>query len=746
MLLELLMALGLPAVPREDSTAQAPDDPAPPRIEEEVDVVAVTPLHGLGIAREKVPWNVQVLTLETMTPGRPDLPARLAEEATGVHLSEAQGGDWQPDLLFRGFAGSPLLGASEGLAIYQDGVRLNEAFGDTVNWDALPVGAIASINLMPGSNPVFGLNALGGALSIATKDGFSAPGTRAAVSTGSFGRRQLQAETGGSRDRWGYFLAGSMIDEDGWRAFSPSTLRRLFADVEWRGDAWRIDTSLTAASNDLIGNGAVPAALYEADHTAVFTHPDRTDNDLALVTIGARRPLSSASTLEAVAYYRYGRIGTFNGDAADDDDDGPDGFDDDFDEDDEAGELEFEGVNNRSRTRTRAAGVTGQLTHTARIAGGDNQLTAGAGVDSAWTAFDFSAEWAHLTPERGTIGTGLMDPDAFIDLDTRATTASAFLVSTWSARDSLHVTASARANWSAVRLRDRLGTALDGDHTFLRVNPAAGISYQPSRAVGLYGSYAQSSRVPTPVELTCADPEDPCRLPNAFVSDPPLNLVVARTWEGGVRGRAATLAWTGTIFRTSSTDDIVFVSSGTQRGAGHFENVPETLRWGVETRLTAGAGLPVSGFVTYTFQQAEYGSDLRLASPFHPAADDGEIAVSRGDRLPGIPSHVGRAGVTAHFAPLELALTVRAQSSIRLRGDESNELEPLAGFTLVNVRGRYPVTPRVAVTGEVHNLFDRRHATFGVLGSAELVGIDDDPRFYSPGAPRAAWIGIDVMF
>ena len=89
----------------------------------------------------------------------------------GVSVNETQNNPYQPDVLFRGFTASPLLGTPQGLSVFQDGVRVNEPFGDAVNWDLIPVNAIADMILIPGSNPVFGLNTLGGSLSVTTKNG-----------------------------------------------------------------------------------------------------------------------------------------------------------------------------------------------------------------------------------------------------------------------------------------------------------------------------------------------------------------------------------------------------------------------------------------------------------------------------------------------------------------------------------------------------------------------------------------------
>jgi iron complex outermembrane recepter protein len=740
----LLFAIAFLLLPRPVAAQQAHEptqaQPAqqPPRFDEKVDVVAITPLHGLGLARTRVPANVQVFTADRIgSSTAADVATVLSERASSVQVSDAQGGTFQPDLLFRGFVGSPLLGASEGLAVYQDGVRVNEAFGDTVNWDALPTAAIASINLTPGSNPLFGLNALGGALSIRTKDGFAFPGRRASVTTGSFGRHRIEVEAGGHGGSLGYFVAGALVDEGGWRAYSPSTVRRLFGDVAWRGTASSVNVNVTAASNDMTGNGAAPVRLLENDRAAVFTHPDRTDNDLAMVTVNGQRQTSETTVMNAVAYYRDSRMSTFNGDAADDDRDGG------------AADDAFDGVNNLSTTRGHAAGVTGQLTSTASWRGKENHFILGAGLDASSTRFDFAAEWAHLTPERGTIGAGIFDDDALVDLHSRTTTAGAFVTNTWSITSAVSITGSARFNWTGVSLRDQIGTALNGDHSFARLNPAAGVTYQARKDLNLYGGYAQSSRVPTAVELTCADPEDPCRLPNAFVSDPPLDQIVARTWEIGARGVAGRANWNLSAFTTASTDDVIFVSSGTLRGEGHFENVERTRRRGVEASV--GYDLPnrISAFGTYTIQQATFGSDLRIASRFHPMAEESEIAVTSGSRLPGVPTHSVKFGIAGFVGGgLNLGVAVRAQSGQYLRGDEANLLTQLPGFAVAGAHARQRITNRLTAVAQIQNIFDVDYYTFGMLGDAGLLGEEfgDDPRFYSPGSPRAAWIGLEVRF
>ena len=730
-----------PLLAQDLPSAAQPAEP-PPAFTEQVEVVAVTPVHGLGVARWKVPTNVQMFTAPRLPAEGPSDPAGvLASRAASVHVTETQAGTFQPDVLFRGFTGSPLLGSSAGLAVYQDGVRMNEPFGDTVNWDALPSTAVASINVMPGSNPLFGLNALGGAITIRTKDGFAFPGVQTSVRAGSFGRYDLEGEAGGQRGMLGYYLAGALTREEGWRQHSPSSVRRLFGDVGWRGSRSQLNVSLTAASNDLTGNGPTPEWLLERERDAVFTHPDRTDNDLGML-VARFAGRHAGGQVDAVAYYRHTHVRTFNGDQAEEEDE-----DDDPDEEEEE-EFEFDALNNRSRTRSHGAGATLQWSRRGTLMGGGIDLVLGGSLDAAGTRFGFGSELAMLTEDRGTIGSGLFEEDAAVALRTRTTTGGVFASAIWAPADRLGLTASGRFNRTGVRLRDQLGTALSGDHAFARVNPAGGVTWQLTPAVNAYGGYTQSSRVPTPVELTCADPEDPCRLPNAFVSDPPLAQIVARTWEAGVRGAPRGISWSLSTYRTTSTDDIIFVSSGTLRGEGHFENVERTLRRGIEASVSYERPRQFSVFATYTAQRAAFGSPLIVASRFHPLASGFEIEVLEGDRLPGVPTHHVKAGVAASFGSAWSAGTVvRGQSGQFVRGDEANLLQPLPGFVLADLHVRRRLTNRLSVLLQVQNVFDARFSTFGILGDASL--LDDDlsfERFSSPGAPRALALELQVGF
>ena len=110
-------------------------------------------------------------------------------------------------------------------------MRFNDGFGDTINWDLIPQSAIAGIDIIPGSNPIFGLNTLGGALAVQTKRGFDFPGAKLEVYGGSFGRWAVDAEYGGFRGPFDWYLNFTTLNENGWRDQSPSDLHQLFAKV-----------------------------------------------------------------------------------------------------------------------------------------------------------------------------------------------------------------------------------------------------------------------------------------------------------------------------------------------------------------------------------------------------------------------------------------------------------------------------------------------------------------------------------
>jgi outer membrane cobalamin receptor len=743
------------------TTSPANQDPPPAQFKEAIEVVAATPIHGIGIQRDKIPSNVQVATSNDLArTGGVHVGEQLTSAFGSVHVNEAQNNPFQPDIQFRGFTSSPLLGLPQGLAIYQDGVRMNEPFGDTVNWDILPTNAIAGVNLMPGSNPLFGLNALGGAVSLQTKTGFSHPGHGVSLAGGSFGRRWVDLQSATHSNQFSYFVTGRVLAEDGWRDFSPSRVRQIFGNIEWRRDSTALNASVTGGVNRLTGNGPAPTQLLDEDRRAIFTYPDETNTGMGLFTLRGRHTASRNVSMDALVFYRPATIRTFNGDDTAYDECEDDDFEELLCADEGEGEpvidqfgrhvavdddSPFDGTNNTSRTRTHGWGASFQTTVTRPLADRENHFIVGVSVDGARSRYESDTELARLTDERGTIGAGILDAEAAVRLRTTVRHTDIYAADFFSATPRLTLMGAARFNRSIVRLRDQLGDHLTGDHSFSRVNPSSGITYAFPRGITAFGSFSVASRVPAPSELSCADPEDPCRLPNAFVADPPLDQVVAHTWEAGARGHARGINWAASMFRTTNHDDLIFISSGALTNQGHFENIGDTLRRGLELSAHGVAARNVRWSAAYTYLRATFETPLTLSSPNHPDEIDGEIHVRAGDSIPSVPRHNLKADLSVTAGRTSVGGILTSTSSQFFRGDEANLLPGVDSSAIVNVFGSYELHRRARLVARVTNIFNARYETFGLLGEAdEVLGDEfDDPRFLSPGARRAAWVGIE---
>lgn len=727
--------------------------------EERIEIVEVVAPLSLDADAERIAGNIQVAGAEEIVAGRAlDLADFLKRNLASVFVNEAQSNPLQPDVQYRGFVGSPLLGLPQGIAIYQDAVRINEPFGDTVNWALIPQSAIAAVFLVPGSNPLFGLNALGGALSIRTKDGLSHPGSNVELSAGSFGRRNFVARTGGTKERFSYFVAVSALREDGWRDFSPTDAKRGFAKLSWNSEPTSLDFSLTWAAADLIGNGAAPVQLLTIEPTAIFTRPDRTRNELRQFTLVGRQAVSAQFSLRGNAYLRYSDIGTYNGDDSDYEacEHDPEYLCLEDDEERPALDLggnwiladqSLEGATiNRTGTGQDSAGVSIQADWSRGFDGWANRLVAGLTYDTSGVDFQSSIELGALDDTRLAMPGGVYLGDAFTDIVADIAIASLYLSDALDFGDRLRLTAAARYNRVHTILRDGLGTALDGDHRFKRLNTALGVVYRPTAKMSLYASYSESNRAPSPVELTCADPDAPCRLPNAFLADPALEQIVARTLEIGARGAAA-FAWRIGWFHIRNDDDILFISAGARTSAGYFDNVGETRRKGFEISLDGGERL--RWFVHGTILQATFQDAFSAPSVNHPRAMDGEIAVQPGDRLPLVPERLLKAGLTAQVtAHLAVGASLLYGSRQHVRGDEANLAPAIGAYTVFDLRADYRFHDRLSAFAVIDNALREDYATFGVFGEAEEVLGEDfkGRRFVSPGAPRGAWVGIEVQF
>jgi outer membrane receptor protein involved in Fe transport len=724
--------------------ARAADNPAEAVELSRVDVVGTTPLPGLGTPIRDVPANVQVYTSKDLGRQRRGNVAEFLESnANSVAANAAQGNPYQLDVSFRGFMASPLVGVAQGLSVFQDGVRINEPFGDVVNWDLLPQSAIASIQLLPGSNPLFGLNTLGGALAIYTKSGSAYPGTAAELSGGSFGRRTLQLEHGGVHGAWDWFLTGNVSADRGWAAHNPSRVNQWFAKLGYQTETDDVDVSLTAADNRLEGTQTLPLSFLD-DPRQAYTYPDVNENRLAMLSVKGSHFFDPNTLLGGNVYLRRFRNRNTSSNV-----------NDAFGElDPQTGAIDStQALNDRSVITQTSYGAGVQLTLSQALLGRKNRLVLGTSGDFGDARYTLATQPAAFDATRAAVPIG--EFSAQTDAKTFNRTLAFFLMDTLSLTPEWTATASARYNHARVSIRDRSGSNADlnGDHDFRRINPALGLTFNPSAALTAYGSYSEGMRAPTAIELTCADPQAPCKLPNSFVADPPLKKVVARTMEVGARGRDGETHWSAALYRTDLSDDLQFVSSGGAVNAGYFQNVGKTRRQGVE--LTAGTAWgPVAIVARYSAIAATYRTPFTEHSPANSSADAaGDIAVRAGDRIPSVPAQTLRVRLDLVASDsLSLGADLLASSASHLRGDENNQDAhgKVPGYALLNLDGRWRAARNVEVFVRVNNVFDRRYSNFGVLGSNVFANPARtfDPAnalaepFVGVGTPRGAWLGV----
>jgi outer membrane receptor protein involved in Fe transport len=651
---------------------------------------------------------------------------------------------------FRGLTASPLLGTPQGLSVFLDGVRINEPFGDVVNWDLIPQNAISNITLIPGSNPVFGLNTLGAALSVNTKSGFQNPGASVTLSGGSWGRKAAEFEYGTHSEKADLFLAGNFLDEDGWRDHSPSRIKTVFGKVGFEREDTDLDISVMLADNKLEGTQALPLGWLDAPKQA-YTWPDRNENQLAFVNARASHFFEADKLLAGNVYFRRYTNKNFSSNVNDDCQDptiAPGAC---------AGGVasgEPQAFNDRSRIETNGYGGSLQLSLLGDVIGKKNNFTLGGSADIGRTNFRQTEEEADFTTDRGTIGTGAETLQT--DVDTRNNYYGLYFTDVLSLAEKWNLTLSGRYNIAHISIRDNTGAdpALNGDSTYTRFNPAAGLTFNPNPALTTYATYSEGMRAPTPIELTCADPNAPCRLPNNFLADPPLKKVVAKTKEIGARGNwSENAGWSAAVYRTDLDDDIIFISSGGAVNAGFFQNAGKTQRQGIELGVH-GRIEKLSLAANYGYVDARFKSPLTLNSPSNSSADgNGDIQVSSGNKIPGIPARSIK--VRADYDATEsvsLGGNLMYFSSQYARGDENNQdvNGKLPGYFLMNLDARYQYNKQLSFFGRIDNVFDKNYETLGILGENFFNGpgrtfdasnVTND-QFRSAGAPRAFWVGI----
>src|SRR6266403_426501 len=384
----------------------------PPRL-----VYPTTPVSGSGsssssgIDVDKVPASVNIVDVNQIQRTQSlNIADALQKYVPGIVVGEVTGNPFQPDVQFRGFVASPVAGTPQGLAVYQNGVRINEAFGDMVHWDLIPTAAIRSVTVVT-NNPAFGLNALGGAVNVQMKNGFNYRGAEIDTMGGSFGRMQSSAQWGKQVDNFSLYGALEALHDDGFRNFSASNVRRFYGDVGYKNDVSEVHINMGVADNNFGAAATVPIELLQQYYGATYTTPQTSTNRVGYFNLTGKVEATPAWTVEGGAHVRGFDQRTLDGNPTGTQPCGADPtllcFGDGstpanglngtqlanpFDPNAVLGEID------RTTTRSTTTGVSLQATNSVQVFGHDNKLVLGGSFDSSVTRFSASAEL-------GTIGT-----------------------------------------------------------------------------------------------------------------------------------------------------------------------------------------------------------------------------------------------------------------------------------------------------------------------------------------------------
>jgi outer membrane receptor protein involved in Fe transport len=758
-------------------------------------VAAAGPQEGAGvIVTTAVPVTVpsavtNVTDTDIEREGTGQVQEALQQKVPSVIISDAAGNPVRSEVNFRGFTVSSVSGRAQGLAVYQNGVRINEAFGDIVQWDAIPSNAIASMSVVS-NNPSFGLNALGGAISILMKDGFTYQGGEIDIMGGSFGRRQIGVQAGGSSGNAAVYVAAEALKDDSFRNFSDSELKRFYGDIGFKGSVAEVHLSLTAAKNEIGASAAAPVDLLARDWSNTFTTPQISTPEVYMPTLSATVKATNTLTISGVGYYRDYKNKVIDGnvteleecDIENDEGEEVEGLcteaeegepPENFIRDAVTGEViennedwEPLGSIERLNTKSESWGAALEGQEKSPLLGRPNLFIAGASYDHGKSNYSTSSELAQIIPGYVAVGTGITyrDEDNELsprDLDAENTYWGLYFSNALDVTDQLTITVGGRYNHATIKLTDNTTDFpdLNATNKYERFNPMAGANYKITRGLSVYGGYSESNRAPTPAELGCAEEEFPCLVESFLTDDPPLEQVVGRTAEVGLRGQGVfnggNYTWGAGLFRTLAQDDIMPIINDT--GRIFFVNGGDTLRQGVE--LSA----------TYETRQwsvyANYGFvDATLDACTNPD-EEGQCAfLDEGDRLPGVPRHIFKAGFDYWLtSKWKIGADVVAASNQPLfpnevvRDDDIEDLPTLlGGYTRVDLRTSYDLNQHVQFYGLIKNLFDQRYGLYGTYFEAEEVGEDvdeelggngfSDVRTISPAMPFAAYGGVKVRY
>jgi iron complex outermembrane recepter protein len=739
------------------------------------DIVATTPLNGGQINVSQVPFAVYQTTSQDMqTFNDVTLTDALGRSAPGVTIGNSSGSDFEPDFFFRGFEASGVSGVPQGLAVYQNGTRINEAFGDTVNWALIPANAIDTTTILT-SNPIFGLNAIGGAVTVTMKNGFTYQGFEGQLEGGSFLRAQEEFQYGKQIGNYSVYIAASQINDGGWRVAGAQQLTSFYGDVGYKANGLESHLALTAGNNQFGVASLTPIQMLQNNWGSVFTIPQTTYDQMAMVQWTGSYAYSNTLNFQGGAYFRQFNQQHIDGNASGLTPCPPftclagtpanSQFGPPIPDISQGGALNL-GEDDDNQTQSRSVGLSGQVVDTDKIFGRPNSLTVGSSLDYGWTHYIGDSQLGTITFSGDAFPVDaspfkINAPPFLTPIDVRAnnTYVGVYALDTFDLTDRLTLTGGARFNFAGLNLEGTTNSVLAGYSDYFHLNPTVGLTYKLTPEASFYAGYAMTNRTPTPLELGCADPNHPCLVEDFLSSDPPLKQVVGNSFEVGFRGTNAfsefglgpqwgKLQWSAGLFRTTLTNDILPIVN-TFNGFGFFTNVGTTLRQGGE--VTANwTGDRWSAYANYSYVDAIYLTTFEEPSPNNPLQSaNGTIPITNGTLIAGIPKNTVKVGVDYAVTPQwHVGADMLAASGQVLFGNENNAVPQAPGYAVFGLHTSYQWNKQVQIYGYAQNIFDQRYYTSGSLFSTNLTTGPaptlTNPQTFAPAKPVAIYGGIKI--
>lgn len=676
-------------------------------------VGSIRPVAGPEVG-SSIPARITILTGNEVDGYKPRILSDVLQQLAGISIYDDLGSPYRISLSSRGFYASPVVGVSQGISIFLDGVRMNEVDGSQVNFDLLPMEHIKRIELLSGNGSLLGRNSLGGAVNLVTSRGEGPLGGGLELSAGSFNSLRGEGNVAGlTRGGVDYYLGGMYNREAGWRDSTAGRQHNVFLNLGKLGQNSGIRLQGLHARSRAETAGALPLSVYRVNPDSNLSAGDY-ENLWQLQVSASGYKAYGTGRASFTTWFRHHEAERFNVNQEDD----PDAF----------GTADNTSFGYTLDYRMAESVGTEVLGFRFGIDGSINWSKVSLFTDST----KFGTGRILTTMVRAPIWD--IAPFVMADLIAGRTTFSAGV----------------RLDHVEIPFHDLRDPSLDTTGKYTRLNPRAGVTLDLGRGLSAFGSWGLSFRAPSVIENACADPETPCMLPFALGDDPPLKPVKAGTVEAGfsyVNSRAYLRA---SAYYTNVRNDIfVTPSPDAPHGTtleGYFINLDKTRRQGIETNgrvfLPGGHSL----YLNYAYTLATFRSRAEIFSPMADEDPGMRNEVHPGDRLPQVPDHQLKGGTDIRLGKhFTLGADGRYVGRQYFRGDEGNNQPRLDSHVIADARVGFCYA-NWEITGIVTNLFDRKHAVFGTFNFNEGEPSAPLVQFLTPGQKRAIRIVLRRAF